>query len=356
MMDQKTNPILPPPSVDDLLALGPDARLGQVDFAASLTSSPAPAAPAAPTRPAAPPAAPAAPEELTDAPMATVTSVLPRRRVVEAVPEPEDETAPEPDEAPEPEPEAVEEPTKPAPRARTRTAAKVTPKKAALTPPKKAAAKRPAPKRTPRKAVEQPTVEPTPAEPTAGPMILPIAHLSDDSHGAPTDTTTAEDALAVEPAVEPTRTDDTTTLRMPMEPVEQPRPKPVSRTERTRPSVDSGYVGGTVQEVADAAMERLRDAENAAMRHLAAVEAEAARRAELLTAQAELDAELIRITARREAHAIISAARTQAGLGGQQTRDGRQLAEISDAVSRFAESIESSLEPLRSYPDHGDRT
>ena len=116
-----------------------------------------------------------------------------------------------------------------------------------------------------------------------------------------------------------------------------------------------GYLGGTVQEVADAAIERLRDAENATLQHLAALEAEAARRAELLTAQAELDAELIRITARREAHAIISAARSQAGLGGPSSRDARQLAEISDAVSRFAESIESSLTPMHAAPDQGDQ-
>ncbi|MFC6342207.1 hypothetical protein ACFP8W_09475, partial [Nocardioides hankookensis] len=58
----------------------------------------------------------------------------------------------------------------------------------------------------------------------------------------------------------------------------------------------------------------------------------------------------------REAHAIISAARTQAGLGApsaQSNRDSRQLAEISDAVSRFAESIESTLTPAHHGPgDH----
>ena len=116
---------------------------------------------------------------------------------------------------------------------------------------------------------------------------------------------------------------------------------------------DSGQLGLTVQEVADAAIERLRDAENATLRHLAALEAEALRRAELLTAQAELDAELIRLTARREAHAIISAARahTGAGAGAAHLRETRQLGEISDAVSRFAESIDAGLTPPRGAED-----
>ena len=128
-------------------------------------------------------------------------------------------------------------------------------------------------------------------------------------------------------------------------------------TPATAPQVRSrstdgstGDLGRSVQAVADAAIERLRDAEDATLQHLAALEAEATRRAELLTAQAELDAELIRVTARREAHAIISAARTQAGLGSTNSRDARQLAEISDAVSRFAESIDASLRPLHQCP------
>jgi hypothetical protein len=116
----------------------------------------------------------------------------------------------------------------------------------------------------------------------------------------------------------------------------------------------SACLGGTVQEAADAAIERLRDAENATLQHLAALEAEATRRAELLIAQAELDAELIRITARREAHAIISAARTQAGHGAPNSRDARQLAEISDAVSLFAESIDASLTPMHQCSTLGD--
>ena len=63
-MDQKTNPIQPPPSVDDLLALAPDARLGQVDFANRLV----PASGGAPSAHAS-----------VDTGMASVTSVLPRR-------------------------------------------------------------------------------------------------------------------------------------------------------------------------------------------------------------------------------------------------------------------------------------
>ena len=148
---------------------------------------------------------------------------------------------------------------------------------------------------------------------------MPIANLSGDADASPT-------------------------LRMPVDPAEPPRPTPGTD------------LGASVQAVADAAIERLLEAENATLQHLAALEAEAARRAELLTAQAELDAELIRITARREAHAIISEARSQAGLSPSSTREGRQLAEISDAVSRFAESIESSLTSLRRYPDEGDLT
>ena len=39
-MDQKLSPILPPPSVDDLLSLSAGARLGQVDFANRLVPAP----------------------------------------------------------------------------------------------------------------------------------------------------------------------------------------------------------------------------------------------------------------------------------------------------------------------------
>jgi hypothetical protein len=327
MMDQKVNPIQPPPSVDDLLALGSDARLGQVDFAHRLATSD---------------------QDHVDAPVATVTSVLPRRLLTEAppeadlVPEPEPEPAPTPEPTPEveddteveDEPEGVVEP---APRARPRPAAKAAPKQVAprLSPPKRAPSKRAAARKAASEPPVEPPVEPSAAEPVPelaeGPTILPIAHFADAA-------------------------DVTTTLRMPMEPAEDPRPAPPTRTTTSLLPEEPSYIGGSVQEVVDAAIERLRDAENASLQHLAALEAEATRRAELLTAQAELDAELIRITARREAHAIISAARTQAGLGNSHARDGRQLAEISDAVSRFAESIESSLEPMRSRPPMGDQT
>ncbi len=37
-MGQKLNPIQPPPSVDDLLALGSQSRVGQVDFANRLAT------------------------------------------------------------------------------------------------------------------------------------------------------------------------------------------------------------------------------------------------------------------------------------------------------------------------------
>ncbi len=122
------------------------------------------------------------------------------------------------------------------------------------------------------------------------------------------------------------------------------------------PGVEApSYLGGTVQEVADAAIERSGTRRTRPCSTSPPSRPRRPRRAELLTAQAELDAELIRITARREAHAIISAARTQSGLGAPSNRDARQLAEISDAVSRFAESIESSLAPMHPYSTQGDQ-
>ena len=180
------------------------------------------------------------------------------------------------------------------------------------------------------------------------PVILPVARLDPYADVLPSEVMPPE-------VMAPT-------MRIPVETQQTPAPIPApssasaqlgSRIEAAqsgRSPEDLGYLSLTVQEVADSAIERLRDAENATLQHLAALEVEAARRAELLTAQAELDAELIRITARREAHAIISAARVQAGAAAKSTRDARQLSEISDAVSRFAESIEASIEPMR--PTH----
>lgn len=160
---------------------------------------------------------------------------------------------------------------------------------------------------------------------------------------APTPEPTAEPAAtpAPEPAPEPV--------------AERPAPLPVQprRTPPTHPAapvraaVDHGQPGLSVPEIVDVAIDRIRAAEEATLRHLGALEAEAERRAELLTAQAELDAELIRITARREAHAIISAARVQAGAGTLQTPETRELSEVSDAVARFAESVEAGVASLR---------
>lgn len=361
-MDQKVNPIQPPPSVDDLLALGPDARLGQVDFANRLVSTTGKAQ--------------AAPSSV-DGDIATVTSVLPRQRPVAAVPElPEiAPPAPEPvaEAAVEVVPEVVVEPeaeavVEPEPVSPTFPAAALAPmaKPAARSRPKPAAKAKPAPKakpeaRTPRASqpVAEPIVEAT-AEPIVEPVIpaiLPIANLSGDAVSA--SAAYDDEFFDHERPAEPAGTDTAPTLQMPAEPVQAARTRPWTRAVAPAPAPapvteDSPYFGGTVQEVADAAIERLRDAENATLQHLAALETEAARRAELLTAQAELDAELIRITARREAHAIISAARTQAGLGAPSSRDARQLSEISDAVSRFAESIESTLAPMHQHPS-GDR-
>ncbi|GAA4738933.1 hypothetical protein GCM10023350_24160 [Nocardioides endophyticus] len=330
-MDQKANPIQPPPSVEDLLALGAEARLGQVDFANRLVPT---------SDDAHPTPAPASADAGAGAGMATVTSVPPRRRPVAAAPEvaeavvdPEVEALVEPDPAPK---------TKPAPRSRPKPAAKAA---------KPASKAKPAPdtKRKPARSPQsaQPVVEPV-VEAAAGPAvepvipaILPIANLSGDAVSA----SAAYDDEFSGHQVPATRVvaDTAATLRIPVESV----PAPVVEA--------SADFGDTVQEIADAAIERLRDAENATLQHLAALEAEAARRAELLTAQAELDAELIRITARREAHAIISAARSEAGLGAPSSRDARQLTEISDAVSRFAESIESTLTPMHSHASQGDQ-
>jgi hypothetical protein len=119
----------------------------------------------------------------------------------------------------------------------------------------------------------------------------------------------------------------------------------------TVPEEDVAYLGLSVEEVAESARVRMRSAELAHLRHLEAVENEAARRLELLTAQAELDAELIRLHARREAHAIVSAARTRTGAGSGPSRAERRLAEVGGSFSRFAETLESTLEASLS-PDH----
>lgn len=344
-MDQKLSPILPPPSVDDLLSLSAGARLGQVDFANRLV-----------------PASGSTPD--ADAPLATVTSVDRRRPVtaaaepeaeptVEAVVEPEPEPEPEPvvEAVVEPEPEPEPAPAKPAPRSRPKPAAKTT-KTAATKPAAKPAAGKPAASRrksVPEASAAEPMTESTVETviaPSVGATIMPIANLSGDDVSASAEALSPDHHGFVEDAVV---ADAAPTLRIPTEPA--PSPRRLARALPVTPQrvPEDAYLGGSVQEVVDAAIERLRDAENASFQHLAALEAEATRRAELLTAQAELDAELIRITARREAHAIISAARSQAGLSGASSREGRQLAEISDAVSRFAESIESTLAPLHPY-------
>lgn len=110
------------------------------------------------------------------------------------------------------------------------------------------------------------------------------------------------------------------------------------------PEQDVAYLGLSVDEVAESARTRMRAAEVAHLRHLEAIENEAARRLELLTAQAELDAELIRLHARREAHAIITAARTRTGAASGPSRAERRLAEVGGTFSRFAETLESSIE------------
>lgn len=95
---------------------------------------------------------------------------------------------------------------------------------------------------------------------------------------------------------------------------------------------------------------RIQAAEQATLRHLEAMELEATRRYELVTAQAELDAELIRLQSRREAHAIVTAARMRSGELDDVDDPGdvgHRLAVLSDAISRVADTAESSLDRSR---------
>lgn len=96
----------------------------------------------------------------------------------------------------------------------------------------------------------------------------------------------------------------------------------------------------SVEEIARLVVERMHDAELAMMRHLEAIEAEAARRAELLTAQAELDAELIRLNARREAHHILTRARQRAQQGVAVSQEQRQVEELTESLTRFADVVD----------------
>ena len=130
-----------------------------------------------------------------------------------------------------------------------------------------------------------------------------------------------------------------------------PRREPTLTKPSMRPEEDVAYLGLSLEEVAESARVRMRAAEVAHLRHLEAIENEAARRLELLTAQAELDAELIRLHARREAHAIVTAARTRTGSRTAKTPAERRLADVGGTFSRFAETLESSIESSVA-PDH----
>jgi hypothetical protein len=132
---------------------------------------------------------------------------------------------------------------------------------------------------------------------------------------------------------------------------EHPRREPTLTKPSMRPEEDVAYLGLSLEEVAESARVRMRAAEVAHLRHLEAIENEAARRLELLTAQAELDAELIRLHARREAHAIVTAARTRTGSRTVKTPAERRLADVGGTFSRFAETLESSIESSVA-PDH----
>ena len=212
-MDQKVNPILPPPSVDDLLALGAEARLGQVDFANRLVPT-------------------------TDDGMASVTSVLPRRRPVAAVPElpaepeavvePEVETVVQPEPVvepevavevvvePEPEPEAASAAipaaalapkAKPAPRSRPKPAAKAKPAS------KKKPARSPKPAETAFEPLAEAAAEPL--DESVLSAILPIANLSGD----PVSASAAYDDFYSHAVPAAPVAATAPTLRIPMEPV-----------------------------------------------------------------------------------------------------------------------------------------
>ncbi|WP_309647332.1 hypothetical protein [Nocardioides sp.] len=158
-----------------------------------------------------------------------------------------------------------------------------------------------------------------------------------------------------EPVVEPEPVAEAEPLPEPIaevEPLPEPEPEllavPVDVPLPAPPAADSlaeelPHLAISVEEIAATVIDRMQRAGEAHVRHLEAVELETARRCELVTAQAELDAELIRLHARREAHAILTAARMRTGGAAGSAAEGRLLSEINTSLSRFAESIETSV-------------
>jgi hypothetical protein len=213
-------------------------------------------------------------------------------------------------------------------------------------------------------------------EPTPAPITEPEPR-DEEPVSEPEPEPVVEEPAVEEPAVEepepepvgeestpPARPQGTKprTAERPLTVVEEPparspsQPEPQPAPEQVAAPVD---VARAVEEIAEGVIRRIQAAEQATMRHLEAMELEATRRYELVTAQAELDAELIRLQSRREAHAIITAARMRSGelddVHDDPGDEGHRLAVLSDAISRVADTTESSLTRPRT-PETGSST
>lgn len=173
-------------------------------------------------------------------------------------------------------------------------------------------------------AAPDPVAEPEPVA-EAAPLLEPESAPVADAPSLP------------EPQPEP-EPDPEPELRADPADVPLPAPLPADSLAEELP-----HLAVSVEEIAATVIDRMQRAGEAHVRHLEAVELEAARRCELVTAQAELDAELIRLHARREAHAIITAARMRTGGAEGSAAEGHLLSEINTSLSRFAESIETSV-------------
>ena len=302
--------IAPPPSLADILSGGEDL-IGRVDFGSRLVpAAEEPARPAARTR---------APQV---AARSTAQPAVPAE--VPATSGPEAETAP------------ATRPAGRAPKATPRTSARAT--------------IRPTSKRSALPTDEAPVLTPV-----AEPELDEVDELDE------LDEVDEQDEHGLDPYDEPQPRSFTEPAPRPSVYAEDAYSRSQDRRRQlfgptltapsTVPEEDVAYLGLSVDEVAESARARMRAAELAHLRHLEAIEHEAARRLELLTAQAELDAELIRLHARREAHAIITAARARTGAAGGSSRAERHLADVGGSFSRFAETLDSTLESSLA-PEH----
>lgn len=182
----------------------------------------------------------------------------------------------------------------------------------------------------------EPVAEPEPVtEPEAVAAPEPLTEPEAEAVAEPEPVT--DPAPLPEPEPQPEPEPEQELLTDPAD-VPLPAPLPVDFLADELP-----HLAASVEEVAATVIDRMQRAGEAHVRHLEAVELETARRCELVTAQAELDAELIRLHARREAHAIITAARMRTGGAEGPAAEGRLLSEINTSLSRFAESIETSV-------------